>query len=337
LARQSSLLYLAPPAWFLGVGRVLLGHRDAYFLQLAQLAAVAFVVVGLVAFCSYFELYRHFDRIMLRSFAVSRRRVRRHPAVPVPARAAVRDFTYATLRRSALHQGVMIGLSACGLAIAMNTLLRGGMLPWLRGDTLDRQILVAAITGMPFALVFVLGIAARATLALPIEPKANWLFRMTERDMIRGDQLRAAERVVTLLAVAVPIALTMPIQWLVVGSRALISSAITGMFGLLWVEALLHDWRRIPFTCSYMPGKHTVAQSAVVGIGGFLIVSTIGSGIEIASVRAPTAAPGLAIIGALSIVVAVLRRQRRQRGRQTPLMFDDELPTDVQVFRLTGW
>jgi hypothetical protein len=30
LARGSSALLLAPPAWFLGVQRVLLGHRDAW-------------------------------------------------------------------------------------------------------------------------------------------------------------------------------------------------------------------------------------------------------------------------------------------------------------------
>src|SRR5207249_10776065 len=49
-------------------------------------------------------------------------------------------------------------------------------------------IFLAAVTGTPFALVIILGIAARASLALPIEPKANWVFRMTECDAIRGDR-----------------------------------------------------------------------------------------------------------------------------------------------------
>jgi hypothetical protein len=334
LAQHSPLLYLAPPAWFLGVDRVLLGHRDAYFVQLARLAGLAFVAAGVIAFASYFELYRRFDRVMLRSLGVSRRRTPRWPASANPARAAVRDFTTATLRRSALHQGVVIGLSACGVALATNALLRGGMPTWLRGLDVPHWEILGAVTWIPFALLFVLGIAARAALALPVEPKANWVFRLTERDAIRGDQLRAAERVVTLLAVAVPVVLTLPIQWMVAGPRAVVSSGMTGVFGLLWVEALLRDWRRIPFTCSYMPGKHTVAQTSVVGLGMFSIFGTIGSAMETGSLRAPTPTRGLIIIGVLLVVVAVLRWRRRVRWQKTPLMFDDELPSDVQPLRL---
>jgi hypothetical protein len=336
LAQHSPLMYLAPPAWFLGVERVLLGDRDQFFVQLARVAGLAFLAAGLVTFGSYLQVYRRFDRVMLRSFGVSKRRRCFWPLATSPARAAIRDFTAATLRRSALHQGVAIGLSACGVAIAMNSFLRGGVLTWLQGLGGDGWRIIPVVTGTPFALIFILGIAARAALALPIEPKANWIFRMTEHDAIRSDQLRAAEGIVVLLAVLIPIVLTLPIQWLAAGPRALVSSAITGAFGLLWAEVLLHDWRRIPFTCSYMPGKHTVAQSAVVGIGLFLIISTIGSAIETASIRARTPAPGLTIAVTIAAVAAILRRWRRAHWRQTPLMFDDELPTDVQVFRLSG-
>jgi hypothetical protein len=185
-------------------------------------------------------------------------------------------------------------------------------------------------------LIVVLGIAARASLALPIEPKANWVFRMTERDAVRVDQLHAAERVITLFAVLIPVALTLPIQWTVAGPRAIVASAMTGVFGFLWAEALLRDWRRIPFTCSYMPGKHTVAQSVLTGLSLFLIVSTIGSAIETASLRGPSSTPVLVIGAVLSVVALALRRRRRRKWREMPLVFDDELPSDVQRLRLSG-
>src|SRR6266849_1894773 len=123
---------------------------------------------------------------------------------------------------------------------------------------------------MPFPLIIVLGVAARASLALPIDPKANWVFRVTERDAIRADELHGAERVITLFSALIPVALTLPIQWMVAGPRAIIASAMTGALGFLWAEALLRDWRRIPFTCSYLPGKRSVALSSLVGFSVFV-------------------------------------------------------------------
>ncbi len=316
LAQQSPLLFLAPPVWFLGVDRVLLGHGDAFFRQLSQIAAIAFVC--------YVVLYRRFDRVMLRSFGVSRgRRWLRWPITFSPGREAVRDFTAATLRRSALHQGVIVGLSACGVALSMGAILRGGLT-------------LFTVTGAPFPLIFLLGIAARATLALPVEPRANWVFRMTERDAIRGDELRAAEGIVTMFAVLIPVAVTLPLQWMVAGPRALVASAMTAAFGLLWVELLLHDWRRIPFTCSYMPGKHTVAQAASAGLGVFFTFGIIMSAMEASSIRAASPRPGLIVVAVLSIAIALLRRRRRVLWTETPLMFTDELPVDVMRFDLRG-
>jgi hypothetical protein len=100
------------------------------------------------------------------------------------------------------------------------------------------------------------------------------------------------------------------------------------------VEALLHDWRRIPFTCSYMPGKHTVAQFTLVAMGMYMIVSTVGWGMEMASLRQPSLAPGVVIVAVLAVFVLALRRWRQAKWREMSLTFDDELPSDVQVFRL---
>jgi hypothetical protein len=159
---------------------------------------------------------------------------------------------------------------------------------------------------------------------------------MMERDAIRVDQLRAAERVVALLGAIIPVALTFPIQWIVAGPRAIAASAITGAFGFLWVEVLLRDWRRVPFTCSYMPGKHPVAQSCLVGLTAFLIVSTIGGAMEAASIEGPTPIPASILAALLSLLALSLRRRRRLKWRETPLAFNDELPSDVQLLHLSG-
>jgi hypothetical protein len=336
LSTEASIMFVAPPAWFLGIDRVLLGYRDVYFVRLAQVASAAFVAAGVIAVGCYAALYRRFDRVMLRSFGVARRRLRR-PAAGTPALDAVRDFTSATLRRSALHQGVMVGISACAAALALNMLLRSDVLPWIQGMRVapPREIF-ETVGGMPFILIFILGIAARSTLVLPVEPKANWVFRMTEANAIRCDELRAAERLVSQFAAWLPVLLTLPLQWLVAGPRAIIAAMLTAGFGLLWAEVLLHDWRRIPFACSYLPGKHTVAQMVIVGLGIFLIFGTIIGAIEFTTLRSPRPIGGVVFAIVLIVGAALVRRRRRRLWSATPLMFTDELPSDVQVFRLSS-
>jgi hypothetical protein len=209
------------------------------------------------------------------------------------------------------------------------------VLTWLRGYHVAPRPIAEAFAWAPFPLIIVLGLAARAALALPIEPKANWVFRMTEADAIRADQLGAAERVVMFFATVVPIVLTLPLQWVIAGPRAAIAAAVTGAFGLLWVEVLLRDWRRIPFTCSYLPGKQTVAQSFVAALFIFFVVGTFGAIMEDATLRKGAVVPQLVLVAILLAIVAACRRLRRTMWRELPLMFDDELPSDVQVFKLS--
>jgi len=83
-----------------------------------------------------------------------------------------------------------------------------------------------------------------------------------------------------------------------------------------------------------MPGKHAIAQSSLAAIGIFVVGGTIAGGLELASLRAASLAPTLTIPIAFGTVVAILRRQRRRRWEQVPLVFDDELPSDVLRFRL---
>jgi hypothetical protein len=229
----------------------------------------------------------------------------------------------------------MVGVSACAAALALNMLLRSDVVPWIQGVRVaEPREIFETVGGMPFILIFILGIAARATLVLPVEPKANWVFRMTEANDIRSDELRAAERVVTQFAAVLPVLLTFPLQWLVAGPRAVVTAMLTAGFGLLWAEILLHDWRRIPFACSYLPGKHTVAQAVIVGLGIFLIFGTIIGAIELTTLRSSRPTGGVVFAGLLMLGATLVRRRRRRLWSATPLMFTDELPTDVQRFEL---
>ena len=94
--------------------------------------------------------------------------------------------------------------------------------------------------------------------------------------------------------------------------------------GLVFVHAVLLDWRRIPFTCSYLPGKRFVAHSFVLGCIAYLLLTLMGVGL----VHAATAdsRQAMVIAAALSLVAFLLRRRRLAVSNATPLMFEDEFP-----------
>ena len=58
---------------------------------------------------------------------------------------------------------------------------------------------------------------------------------------------------------------------------------------------------------------------------------------EIAAIRSSSAAPGLIVAGILLAAAGLIKRRRRAMWGVTPLAFDDQLPSDVQPFRLSEW
>jgi hypothetical protein len=343
LANGSTWLALVPPAWFVGLERMLLGSSDGWFVRLAGMAVAALGLSSVVVTVVYMILFRHFERLLLRPPAISPRWFEgathgaptqpefiddarlgpRHGRSP-PAFRAVSRFITATLGRSQLHQGVLFGLSACGLGVALNQFIGTGLIEQLKGGSRLSPVLIDAATWTPFALMFVCGLSARAALALPMEHRANWIFRLTEDKATRAEQMRAVNRIVTAYVIGLPLAATIPILWLALGSPAAIAATTVALVGLVFVHAVLVDWRRIPFTCSYLPGKHLIAHTLVLGFAAFVLFTTAGALlVHLATVSASHA---LVIAATLFLVAWLLKRRRLATWREAPLMFDDEFP-----------
>jgi hypothetical protein len=333
LAAHARVMYLLPPAWFLGVERLVFGGADAYTTRLGQIGLAAFCAAAGVSLAGYLLLYARFDRVMLRSMRVAGRRlVFRVLFGRNPWRAAVLDFTHATLRRSSLHQGVLLGVTACGVALALNRLADNDVVAWLRTLDTARFDVVLAIMGAPWLLMLATGMATRAALALPIEQRANWVFRMTENESTRVDQLRAVTRIMRQTTVGLTLVLMAPFEFALFGPRAIFALATNAACALLWVEVLLHGWRRIPFTCSYMPGKLSAAQATVIGIGLLIGPPTLCGALAVGSARSPIF--GVVVVAILGVLTAVFARARIALWNCTPLEFDDKLPSAVEGLML---
>src|SRR4029453_14215246 len=141
----------------------------------------------------------------------------------------IEQFIVLTLRRSQLHQSVLVGLSACGAGIALNGLIDANLPGWLQGGGPPPGALASAAVWMPFGFMFVCALGVRAALALPMEHRANWIFRLTEEESTRRAQMRAVDQAVTACVVGVPVAAAMPVLWIAIGPKAVIAAAVVAL------------------------------------------------------------------------------------------------------------
>jgi hypothetical protein len=325
----------APPAWFAGLERWLLGEGGRAVM--AAEAAVATVLVSILSVSSYLILYRRFDQVMLEPAASRNEPPRRRPmhrwVGRAPVQHAIRRFVGLTLRRSILHQGLVVGLLAAAGAFVLNSLLAAD--GWNEPVDLGRRSpFLMTILWAPMAMMFLTIPAVRLALSIPLDVRSNWVFRMAEDAAGRAESAAANVRVVLALGVAVPLAVLGPVQGWVLGPAAVGLLAIEALIGWLAVEWLMADWRRIPFTCSYIPGKGFVPHTFVKGFASYLVFTTL----TMLLLRVALARPWFLLVFALAAGAAAgaLRAQRRRDAPLTPLMFDDELPTDVNPLRLNA-
>jgi hypothetical protein len=329
IEKQSSLLFALPPAWFLGVERLLAGTANPFLVRLSLAAAAGLVLAVIVGAGCYARLYRRFERLVMRPptevvqwFAHHGRDTRPAWLSLPPAHVAVRRFLNTTLGRSGVHQAIFVGGAALGLAWVMNGLLGAGIVEWVQKGGPPPRGLQEAVMAAPFDLTFFTVLACRASILVPIELRANWVFRMGDQAASRSDQLAGVDRGLLGLAVTPPVLAVLPLAWWVLGPRAILMLPVAWLIGALFVEFVVSDWRRIPFTCTYVFGKHPLVQTMLVAFTIFVVF--VNGGVIL--VRGALASPARLVV--TLVVLALLwtaagRRRTNQRG-QEPLEFEDD-------------
>jgi hypothetical protein len=157
-------------------------------------------------------------------------------------RTAIAQFTIRTLARSRQHRmnlGFFFGIGFAMAAVNM--------------QATNSELLLSVLMMLCMA---VLGV--KVSFARPLDLRANWMFQVLP---VEGGNLRASAVRRALLFLAV---LPVSIGGAVVLLRSLPSdlawkhvALIVGM-GVLLVELVLIGFRKIPYACSYLPGKSRV-------------------------------------------------------------------------------
>lgn len=240
-----------PPFWFMGLCQRGFGDPDPAIQALAHRGVIGVLTALVLALSTYAISYRRHRTLLMEGPGGPAKE--RRPGVllnwllPDPRQRGVVGFMMQTLTRSGHHRMILMGY--CGIAFAL--LLSGiaGM-----GSLVDHERLAAA-SFVYFHVIALLSllIGARHLFSLPIELKANWMFQITEREA-HGEWLRAVDRFVFFwgaLLWAVPFPLEL--RWL--GWRGLTEVTLSLMLGLLSYDWFFSSWNKLPFTCSYLPGK----------------------------------------------------------------------------------
>jgi lipoprotein signal peptidase len=118
------------------------------------------------------------------------------------------------------------------------------------------------------------------------------------------------------------------------GPVSLMPATVTALSGVVLVELLLLDWRRVPFTCSYLLGKGAVPLTLLKGVFSFVFFTNVGAALARVSRTYPGSA-GLIVIAALLATVVALRRLRRHLRTEEPLEYEDTLPSEMNPLRLS--
>jgi hypothetical protein len=113
---------------------------------------------------------------------------------------------------------------------------------------------------------------------LPVEPRANWIFRVYEPghsvDLLSGGErfmLFGGVLPVTLLSLAIDL-LTLDLR------RAILLTLLALFPALLLVEGLLFSWYRIPFTSLYLPARKMITETLIkYGLGVVLYISILST------------------------------------------------------------
>jgi hypothetical protein len=327
-----------PPAWFLGVERWLLDGAAAggYVTAARQAAIASAIAVGIVA-VSYLVLFRSAERLAGVAGADRRSGAPRRPsrAWPLLARLApqtlaILDFVRMGLGRSRLHQFVFLFALGGGIAMLIGRIaaVMEGATPFASrpGAAVDAAVSAPLL----IALAFVLGM--RAAFRWPLDRPAAWVFRLTEDAGARVATLDGARLFVAIGAAAVSVLVAALLQPRVLGAAWWVSVVLTTIAVLTLVECVFMDWRRVPFACTYLPGKHVLAYHLGVLFAWYFVFVLIGGSVISFAVTAPSRA--LALGGFLVAGWAIARRERIKTWGRLALEFEDDDPAEVSVLRL---
>lgn len=327
IRQHSALVYAWPGYWFTGFYESLrpavrngdLAGLGPFALQSLAIAAAFFVL-------TYLPGYRRHMRKLLEGPQLS------HAGpgeiahamtgwldrwiLPDPPQRAVFHFISHTITRSMKHRLFLASYAGVGGTIAVLTFGSG----------------TSALLYLPLTLSFILVSALRAAFNFPADLRCNWMFQISETN--RGSSYRKAVRKWVVVCAVVPLfAILAPMEFVCFPWQTAVFHLAYGItLSALLMELMFLGFHKVPFTCSYLPGKINLVALAVTYCFGFTFYSRSMAGLEQWLVDTPAAAVGFFAVAATGY--AVLAYWRERLGAEEALDFEDAGEPEVRTLEL---
>lgn len=317
-----------PPVWWVGVCEVLRGSPDPWFQAMATRALVATTLALGISALTYWQLYRRFS-----DFSQPQR-------PPTPRQSPLLQlarwndngaivFLAWTIARSAQHRLILSAIAAVGASLAFDGFISGYIRQWTKGRGAGGLFLETALA-LPLLLTFGLTTALRMSFRIPHEWRAHWVFRITETNPTRPDQLEAAVTAQYLAAVLPSALVAIPFQLIALGPwQSLAAQPLLLGAAACLIEFTMQDWQRMPFTATYAPSHRPAAISFVFFVVAFSSFGWGGAAIIKALLSRPV--HWTVTVALLTAATAILRRKRRSHWGHEPYTFADNGDPTVQV------
>lgn len=329
--RNQRLLACLPSYWFLGLFQQLSGSLDGVARPaLATLASRAWIGVGLAStgagtafLLSYFHTIRKI--VEQPDIVPAARRLGRLPRIGNSIETAITHFAIRTLLRSRQHRVILAFYAGIGFAITI-LFMRTPFVQKLAAASASRywqQVSLPLLaSSFVMTLFWVLGI--RVVLALPMELRANWIFRVTQGRRA-ADYFAANRRAMYVLALTPVLS-----GWAAVflslwpWRPAVEHLVVLALLGITAAEIGLGSLHKIPFACSYLPGKSNLHMTFSLCLMWGLTATYWSAEFERRALS--DGAKYAWVLAVLCIAVACARWRAVRANSDMELRFEEEIP-----------
>ena len=254
-----ALMLWLPSYWFLGLFHQLNGSQYAPLVPLAHRAWIGLAVVVFGAAIGYALSYVRTLRQIVEEPDITPavRTFNWLPPFGDRVQTALAQFAVRSLSRSRQHRVILAFYLGIGFALTI-FLLKAPEI----GKGADTPLLAASIVMLALAII-----GTRVVFAFPLDLRANWIFRVA--GVTPGPRCLAASRRSLLFLSALPVwmgsALLCLRQWPL--RQAAGHLVLLALLSLILVDLCLLNFRKLPFACSYLPGKSQINMVFLGSLG----------------------------------------------------------------------